>query len=140
MKEIPVTLVKANQTMLVGLTILSILLQSSLLLGLTVAIVYGSLLFGQKANPAMLFITKVIKKDLSNDDKEAVVLQRFNQTIAAVLLTIGFLLSIIWSHWGVWVPVGMVTIAASIALMGFCVGCYMYYQYKKISHERRKSA
>ncbi|WP_078596800.1 DUF4395 domain-containing protein [Evansella clarkii] len=137
MKEVPVTLVRANQTMLVCLTALAILFQAVWIAGLALAAVISSLVFGPKGNIAFRVARAVTKKDLSRDDTEAAVLQRFNQTIAASLLAAGVLVLLITGHWSGWLFIGMVTIAASVALMGFCVGCFLYYQFKKITYEAR---
>ncbi|MBU9713428.1 DUF4395 domain-containing protein [Bacillus tamaricis] len=136
MKEIPVTLVKANQLMLVILTLLSIFLQNVWIVLGTLVLVAASLLFGPKANLAMR-IAKIFIKDFSKDETEAVVLLRFNQTIAASLLAIATTILFVSGHWIAWVFTGMVSIAAAVALSGFCVGCFMYYQIKRLSYKMR---
>ncbi len=131
MKEIPVSLVRANQFVMVGLTILAIILQSNIILALTLLLVLLPLIFGAKANIVFVLVKSLFPKDRSNEEKEAAELQRFNQTIAASLLAIGFIISVLTGHWIAWLFVGMVTVAATIALLGFCVGCFIYYQWKK---------
>ncbi|SDY91425.1 protein of unknown function [Evansella caseinilytica] len=135
MSEIPVTLVKANQAMLVILTSASIILQSSILVAVTLMFIGISLVFGPKANLAIFAAKKITKKDLSTEPKESAVLLRFNQSIAAGLLTVALIVLITVKHWSAWIFVGMVTIAATVALMGFCVGCFLFYQWKKWNHK-----
>ena len=135
MKEIPVTLVKANQIMLVALTLFAIIFQSTILVGITFVIIASSLIFGPKGNLAFRITKALSKKDFSKDDTEAVVLQRFNQTIAGSLITVALIVLISTGHVVAWLFVGMVTLAASIALMGFCIGCVLYYQFKKLSYK-----
>ncbi|MDG5789689.1 DUF4395 domain-containing protein [Evansella sp. AB-P1] len=137
MKEIPMTLVKGNQLMMATLTLLSIILQSTWLVGITLLLILLSLIFGPKANIAFIVTNALIKKDLGNDATESAVLTRFNQSIAASLLTVALVLLLTSGHWLSWVFVGMVTIAATIAILGFCVGCFLYFQLKQISYKMK---
>lgn len=133
------TLVKANQTMMVVLTLLSISFQSVLLVAITLGIIAASLLFGPKANIAFRITKALSKKDLSKDPTESSQLTRFNQSIAASLLTIALLILLINGHWIAWVLVGMVTVAATVAIMGFCVGCFLYFQLKQLRYKLTKN-
>lgn len=137
MKEIPQTLVRANQWMMVILTLLAIIFQSIWLLVITAIFIYTSLAFGPKANVAFIITKQLTTIDLSKDDTESAVLTRFNQSIAASLITIAIILYIFTNHWLTWVITGMVTVAATVALLGFCVGCFLYYQFKKQSYRLR---
>lgn len=138
MKEIPKAYVRANQLALVSLTGGAILMQSFLLLFIAFLFVITPLLAGPKANLAFVIAKQVIKRDLSNEETEAAELQRFNQLIAAALLTAATIILLLTEHWIAWVFTGMVTTAASIALMGYCIGCTLYYQLKKISYILKK--
>ncbi|WP_017727655.1 DUF4395 domain-containing protein [Halalkalibacterium ligniniphilum] len=134
MKEIPVTLIKANQTLLVTLTLAAIVFQNVWIVAMTFILTSLSLLFGPKANVAFRLAKLLIKKDLSKDETEAAVLQQFNQRIATSLLGIALIILITTGHWIAWIFVGMVTTAATVALLGFCVGCFLYFQFKKLSY------
>lgn len=137
MKEIPKSYVRTNQYVMVVLTLFSILIQNVSLLALTLLIVLLPLLFGPKANITFK-VAKVLIKDVSNEETEAAELQRFNQIIAASLLGIALIVLVTTGHWLGWVLVGMVTVAASVALLGFCVGCFMYFQFKKLKYEMKR--
>ncbi|UCZ55149.1 DUF4395 domain-containing protein [Bacillus shivajii] len=135
MKEIPITLVRANQIMMVILTLASIVTQNIWILILTAIFIYSSLIFGPKANVAFIIAKSITKKDLSTDHTESAVLTRFNQTIAASIITVAIIIYLLTGHWVTWLLVAMVTVAASVALMGFCVGCFLYYQFKKQTYK-----
>ncbi|WP_078555685.1 DUF4395 domain-containing protein [Bacillus alkalicellulosilyticus] len=137
MKEIPIYLVKSNQLMMVTLTVSALLLQSWPIVALTLVLVLISLIFGGKANIAFMIAKKLNKKDRSTEETESVELTRFNQTIAAILLAIGLGI-LLAGHWSGWILVAMVTVAATIALLGFCVGCFMYFQLKKMRYQLKK--
>ncbi|WP_078429953.1 DUF4395 domain-containing protein [Alkalihalobacterium alkalinitrilicum] len=137
MKDIPKSFVRANQYTMVVLTVLSISFQSVALLALTLLFVLLPLFFGPKANIAFA-VAKQLNKDASKDETEAAELQRFNQMIAASLLGIAFILLLVTGHWFGWVLVGMVSVAATVALLGFCVGCFLYFQFKKLKYDLKK--
>ncbi len=137
LKEIPVSFVRANQWMMVLLTLSAILFQSLVIVGITFVVVTIALIFGPKANLAFLLVKTINNKDRSNEETEAAELQRFNQTIAASLLFIGFII-LLFGHWLGWIFIAMVTIAASVALAGFCVGCFFYFQLKKLKYQLKK--
>lgn len=138
MKEIPMTLVRANQIMLIGLTLLALGFQSTWLVGISFAIITVSLLFGPKASIAFRIARLVTKKDLAKDETESVQLTRFNQSIAAVLLGSAFLVLIFTENWTAWLLVGMVTGAATAAVFGFCIGCFFYFQINRFSYKWKK--
>ncbi|TMW73456.1 DUF4395 domain-containing protein [Alteribacter natronophilus] len=133
MKEIPAAYVKANQTMLVLLTASSILFQSVVLLAVTFVIACIVLVCGPRFNPAVIVYKSFFRKT-PGTETEAASLTRFNQSIAAVLLGTGLLFTAITSHWLAWLPVLAVTLAASAALCGYCIGCVMYYQFNKLKY------
>ncbi|PYZ98282.1 hypothetical protein CR205_06705 [Alteribacter lacisalsi] len=137
MKAIPLGFVKANQTMLVFLTLSSLVFQSAVLLAVTVMIAWISLLFGPKANPAVMVYRRFVSPD-PEGETEAAELARFNQSIAAVLISLGFVLHVVFQTWAAWLPVLMVTVAASAALLGYCIGCVIYFQYKKVMFKLKK--
>lgn len=132
MKEIPVPYVRSNQVGIVLFVLLAIFLQQPLLIIILWFIQELPMILGLRAN---LFIT-IAKPFLSNKVQgaptESQELLRFNNSIAVILLSIAvicFCLS--WGSIAGYIFAGMVGIAASIALCGFCVGCFMYYQWKK---------
>ncbi len=83
----------------------------------------ASLIFalGQRLLPAHLLATAEL------EDKRMV---RFNNGIATILLggaTMAFAASVPVLGWAL---VGMVAFAASLALVGFCIGCFLFLQFK----------
>ncbi|GGK17093.1 hypothetical protein J2S00_000752 [Caldalkalibacillus uzonensis] len=134
---IPVPLVRANQWVMVGGILLAILLQSQLLLTLLFIISLLALLFGPKGNVVFVLTKPLLKNRLAAAEQEAAELQRFNQSIATILL--GLAVGILWTtgHWSGWIPAGMVMVAAAFALAGYCIGCTIYFQWKQWRHTQR---
>lgn len=127
---IPLPIVALNRwTLLLGITIGFItgqpLLTTALFLILLLAVVGG---------PRWSLIAQIgrrlFARSLPPAEREDRRLMRFNNLIATVLLgaaQLAFLLD--WPAVG-WALALMVATAAAIALAGFCVGCFLYYQLK----------
>ncbi|MDF2962817.1 MAG: hypothetical protein K0S39_4552 [Paenibacillus sp.] len=132
MREIPVPYVRANQTGIVVLVTLAIILQQPALIAALWAIQVIGLWRGVRANLIVMLAAPLLASKVPGAQTEAAELQRFNNSIAVILLTVSLL-----CFWGVGAPVagyiaaGMVAVAALIAICGFCVGCFLYYQYKQ---------
>ena len=92
------------------------------------------LLFG--FNPVMqiakLFLRKEPKAFIPEDWDQ----QQFNQKIAVSCLGIGFISFLLgWSTLG-YVFTILVAVAAFVAILGFCVGCFIHFQWKQFKHRR----
>jgi hypothetical protein len=92
------------------------------------------LLFG--FNPVMqiakLFLRKEPKAFIPEDWDQ----QQFNQKIAVSCLGIGFISFLLgWSTLG-YVFTILVAIAAFVAILGFCIGCFIHFQWKQYKYRR----
>jgi hypothetical protein len=67
---------------------------------------------------------------------EALELQRFNNTIAVVLLTLSVICFSLGFNTAAYIFAGMVALAAFVAICGYCIGCTMYYQFKRLRAHR----
>jgi hypothetical protein len=131
MKEIPIPYVRSNQVGIVLFVLLAILLQQPILIIILWALQVIPMVLGLRAN---LFI-KIAKPFLTNKiqgaQTESQELLRFNNSIAVVLLSIAVIcFCISWSSIAGYLFAALVGIAASIAICGFCIGCFLYYQWK----------
>ncbi|WP_409293897.1 DUF4395 domain-containing protein [Peribacillus sp. SCS-26] len=132
---IPKPLVQLNQSFIVA-SVLAALVFHHLILLIPFAIGVFTLIF--KKNPIILAGKTLLKKPLSQyvmEDKEQ---QLFNQWIATVCLG----LSLLFFQFG-WNVLGysfsvMVVLAAGIALLGFCIGCFIRYRFIMWKHKRRQ--
>lgn len=137
MKEIPMPLIKANQLGMVLLVVLSYLpLDYGFRSHLFVYAAFVIQLIGWFAGPqwnlfmgiARLFVSR---NRLEKAEKQAAELARFNQTIAVALLGLASVFHAFGLTIAGHVFAGMVALAAFVAVLGYCVGCTIYYQYKK---------
>lgn len=64
--------------------------------------------------------------------------QQFNQKIALICLGLGFAGFLTgWNAVG-YVFTILVAIAAFVAILGFCIGCFIHYQWKMYSYRKKQ--
>ncbi|MET3938396.1 hypothetical protein ABIC22_001208 [Paenibacillus sp. PvP094] len=135
MREVPMRYVKANQVGIVLFVLLSFGFNQPLILGALWIIQVVGLVSGGKLN---LFV-QIGKAVLQGKGKEtqAVELQRFNNILAVMFLSLALIsFSLSWKVAG-YAFSGMLLLAASAALLGYCVGCTVYFWYKQLRAGRR---
>ena len=135
LKTIPQPLVRTNQWVIFLSVIISLL--SNLYWFLLIPLIPGILGLIFHWNPIMkiagLFLKKP-RKDYIQEDSDQL---QFNQLIAVICLGIGFI-SFLFN----WTIIGyiftiMVGLASIVAILGFCVGCFIRFQWKKYQYKRR---
>jgi hypothetical protein len=132
MNEIPISYVRANQWGLVISILVSFLLQIPEVLLIVLVIQAVGLKYGVKYNVFVKIAKILFIKDRPSTITESAEIQRFNNSIAVGLLLLsaifyltGFiLLSYLFAL--------MVAFAATLAIFGFCIGCKIYYQFKRL--------
>lgn len=133
--SIPRPLVRTNQVIIVSSVVLFWLFSQPLFL--LIPIIPG--LSGQLLhfNPVFIVAKKFLRKPLSTYAQEDKADQRFNQWIALTLLSITFVSSLL-DYWLVaYVSSALVLTAASIAIAGFCIGCFIRYQYLRYRNQKK---
>ncbi|MFC3803697.1 DUF4395 domain-containing protein [Cohnella sp. GCM10012308] len=135
MKEVPMPYIKSNQTGIVLFAVLSFFFAPLWLLAILWLIEVVGLATGGKYN---LFV-RIAKPWLKTAGKEtqALELARFNNTLAVTFLSLAVLsFSLGWTIAGYAFAV-MLLAAAGAALLGYCIGCTVYFQYKQLLERRR---
>lgn len=131
--SIPRPLVRVNQwTILLSTIAAWVFQQPWLLLIPLVANVLG-LFFN--FNPIMKFARLFLKKDPSAYVPEDVTQQKFNSSIAIFCLLMGFIgftagLPILGYAFTI-----MVALASFIAILGFCIGCFLFFQINQLKYK-----
>ncbi|RJX40114.1 DUF4395 domain-containing protein [Paenibacillus pinisoli] len=136
MKEIPLAYVRSNQAGIVATLLIAITLQLPWLIVALWIVQLVGLLLGAKANLFIVIAKPFVAKYAASGAAEAAELQRFNNSLGIVFLTcslLSFLLG--WSAAG-YVFAGMMGAAALAALLGYCIGCTIYFQYKQLRARR----
>jgi len=134
MKTIPKPLVMANQWTIVSTVIIALLTQTVWILLIPLIANLSSLLTG--FHPILTVVKRFLVKPANQYIQEDYAQLRFNQWLAVGFLfiaTVSFLL-----NWTILFNIAtmMVGIAALIAIMGFCVGCFVRFQYQQWSYRR----
>ncbi len=130
MREVPMRYVKANQAGIVLSVILFFLLHQIWILAALWATQLAGLLTKGKLN---LFV-QIAKLALKNkgEEMQALELQRFNNLLAVLFLTLALVFfGLGWDIAG-YAFVAMLLLAAGAALVGFCIGCTIYFWIKQI--------
>ncbi len=127
---IPAPIVTLNRATIVVAIALAAVSGQTWLIAVLFAIIAPAALFGRRASPIFKLGTAIIPADVLNRaEQEDKRLMRFNNSIAAILLggsTLAFLVGLPVLGW---VFAGMVAAAATVALLGFCVGCFLFLQF-----------
>lgn len=134
---IPRPLVRANQWTILLCTVASWFVSPWLLLIPLVCNV-GGLLFN--FNPVIKIGRLFLKKAPKDYIPEDVTQQKFNSCIAIFCLLFGFIgftfgLSVIGYAFTI-----MVALASGIAILGFCIGCFLFFQINQFKYRLKNKA
>lgn len=91
-------------------------------------------------NPIMKAATLFLKKKPSEyipEDKDQ---QQFNQLIAISLLAVGFLSYILGWGTAAWIATIMVATASFVAILGFCIGCFIRFRWQQYRYKRTQGS
>jgi hypothetical protein len=134
MREVPMRYVKANQTGIVISVVLSFLFQQPWILAALWAIQLLGLLTEGRFS-LFVIIGKLVLKD-KGLETQAVELQKFNNTLAVLFLSASLIsFALKWPIAG-YAFASMLLIAASVALLGYCIGCTVYFWFKQVKAGR----
>ncbi|MAT43869.1 MAG: hypothetical protein CL609_16160 [Anaerolineaceae bacterium] len=127
---IPLPIVNFNRALLTGGILIALIFQQAWITTLLFLLLLPTTLFGRKYSLIYMVGRVLFKKQIPNAEREDQQLQRFNNTIATTLLGIAQILFAVNLPIGGWIFAVMVMLASGVALAGFCVGCFLYYQFK----------
>ena len=131
---LPKPLVTFNQWFILTTVILSLATGLYFLMAFPMLAGVMGLLF--KWNPALIVARKFLSKPAESYPQEDVAQLQFNQSIAVACLALA-----LFGFYSGFVVVGytfalMVGIASGVALMGFCVGCFIRFQWQQYRYRR----
>jgi len=131
---LPKPLITFNQWFILTTVILSLATDLYFLLAFPLLAGVMGLLF--KWNPVLIVARKFLSKPARSYPQEDVAQLQFNQSIAVACLALA-----LFGFYSGFVVVGytfalMVGIASGVALMGFCVGCFIRFQWQQYRYKR----
>jgi hypothetical protein len=129
--SIPLPIVRLNRLIIVGGVLAALALQAPLITTLLFLLIAPAALFGRRYSPVFQIGRRLLARQIDpNAEGEDPRLMRFNNSIAALMLggaQIAFLAGVPALGYGLAIGVGL---AALVALLGFCLGCFLYFQFK----------
>lgn len=134
MKSIPRPLVRINQSF-IALSALLYLISSQVYF-LILPIVFGISSLVLNYNPIIEFSKKFLKKPKNEYIQEDVAQQRFNQMLALTMFVLSFISYYLNMQWLSVTFAIMVFLASTIAILGFCIGCFIHYQFNMWKYRR----
>ncbi len=137
-KGIPRPLVKTNQGFIVISVLLTWLTGQYWILALPLAAGVLGLVFGY--NPVIKLGAKFLRKERSAYLLEDAEQQQFNQSIAVFCLTAGLVSFIAGWTIAAYIFTALVAVAATVAILGFCIGCFIHYQWKMYTYRRKQGS
>jgi hypothetical protein len=132
--SVPRPLVRTNQWFIVICVLLTWLTGVAWLLALPLVAGLMGLVF--RFNPVMRFAKRFLKKHPSEYPPEEWEQQQFNQLIAVVWLALGLIGYLVHLTVLAYVFTIMVALAAFIAILGFCIGCFIRYQWTQYRYRK----
>ena len=129
-RDIPVPIVRLNRWMLVVGILAGLALQQPLVTTLLFAILLPATVIGQRASLIFQVGKRFFARQLPTAEREDRRMQRFNNSIATILLGAAQIAFLAGAPTVGWTLALMVAAAAAIALAGYCIGCFLYYQLK----------
>lgn len=133
-RSIPRPLVKTNQWVIVSSVVLTWL--TGLEWILLIPFISGLLGLLFNFNPIMRFAKQFLKKDLNSYIPEDFEQQQFNQLIAVICLGLSFVGFLFEINTLGYIFSALVGIAAFVAINGFCIGCFILFQWKQFQYRR----
>lgn len=129
-RDIPLPIVRLNRwTLLVGVLV-GFAFQQPLVTTALFAIILPAVAIGPRASLIFQIGRRIFARQLPAAPREDRQMQRFNNDIAAVLLGAAQVVFLLGAPRVGWTLALLVATAAAIALAGFCIGCFLYYQFK----------
>jgi len=137
-KSIPRPLVRTNQAFIVISVLLSWFTGQYWILTLPLAAGLSGLIF--KYNPVIKLSARFLKKEKSAYILEDWDQQQFNQSIAVFCLAAGLVSFIAGWTIAAYIFTVLVAVAATVAILGFCIGCFIHYQWKMYTYRRKQGS
>ncbi|GEK35543.1 DUF4395 domain-containing protein [Kurthia sibirica] len=136
--SIPRPLVRVNQWTILLSALSALIFQSPWLLAIPLTANLLGLFFN--FNPFMKLARLFLKKNPSEYIPEDITQQKFNSIIAISCLTIGLIGFITGVSIIGYLFTTMVILASGIAILGFCIGCFLFFQIKQFKYRIKKQA
>jgi hypothetical protein len=127
---IPLPIVTLNRGVLTFGIMLALASQQYWIVTIIFVILLPAVIFGKRYSLIYSLGSILLRSKIESAEYEDASLQRFNNTIALTLLGLSHIFYLFNQLIIAWIFASLVMIASGVALLGFCVGCFLYYQFK----------
>lgn len=128
--DVPLPIVRLNRWTLVVGILVGLALRQPIFTTALFMILLPAVLLGQRYSLIFQIGQRLFARQIATAEREDRRLQRFNNSIAAILLGGAQVAFLLGAPVVGWVLALIVAAAAAIALAGFCIGCFFYFQFK----------
>jgi len=133
--EFPLHWVRGNQLGILLSIVASVLTQQAWVLAIPLAVQLTSRWAGIRYNVFVRLFSPFFPKSARTESRE---LLRFNNLLAILFLATALVAWVLQATTLAYISLMMLTAAVVAALCGFCVGCFMYFQWKQFRARRRQ--
>jgi hypothetical protein len=127
---VPLPIVRLNRwTLLVGI-VAGLLLRQPLFTTVLWLLLLPAVLGGQRWSPIFRLGSWLFARQIPTAEREDRRLMRFNNLIAFAMLGLAQVAFLLGAALVGWALALCVAGAAAVALAGFCIGCFLYYQFR----------
>jgi hypothetical protein len=131
---VPMPIVVLNRWILLGGVLLSVITQQAWITTLLFLMLAAAVFGGPRFSLPAIVGRKLFADRIPDAAREDLQLARFNNGIALALLGLAQLAFIAGAPVIGWILALMVAAAAGVALAGFCVGCFLFFQFRMLRH------
>ncbi|QHW31827.1 DUF4395 domain-containing protein [Paenibacillus rhizovicinus] len=131
--EVPLHRVRGNQLGIFLSIVATVITQQFWSLALPLLVQLISRTYGIRYNVFIRALSPLLPSSTRTESRE---LLRFNSLLAILFLAVALIASALGAQVLAYISLGMLTAAVVLALSGFCLGCFMYFQWKQF-HARR---
>ena len=132
--SIPRPLVRLNQTFIAFNGLAYLLFHQQVFLVLPLMVCFSSVFFN--FNPIIKWGKFFLRKPLNEYHQEDKAQQQFNQMLAMSMFVAAYFSWFMGWTFASYIFATMVFLASTIALFGFCIGCFIQFQYKMYKYRR----
>ncbi|QHT58983.1 DUF4395 domain-containing protein [Paenibacillus lycopersici] len=132
--EVPLHRVRSNQLGILLSIIATVITQQFWILILPLLVQLVSRTFGVRYNLFVRILSPLMPVSARTESRE---LLRFNSLLAILFLAVTLIGAATGLTILAYISLAMLTAAVVLALSGFCLGCFMYFQWKQFNARRR---
>lgn len=139
--SIPLPIVALNRATIVISIVAGLALGLPLVSTVLLVVLVAALLFGPRGSVIFQVGSRLLHRQVAiareAGQTDEAVLMRFNNSIAVIMLTLAQIAFLAGQPSVGWLLAALVVVAATVALAGFCVGCFIFFRLRMLQYRVR---